>query len=417
MSLSLCAWSKRLSIFLLSTLLFSLNSSLFAEPSTATKRLLERNKMFEPNIIKVANNVYTTIGYQVSTNTMIVGDDGVIIIDPGLIPPAAQKVRAEFKKITNKPIKAIIYTHGHMDHTNAASVFYSANTGIQVWARSNYNSEIRRQEEAGLKGFRRPANTQGFDLLPEQQIGVGVAIPPNSTPQPGGARSESGRRTIQPTLLFNVYPLRGIARRSTRDWINSIDMMIQEQPLHLVGGHTTPMMDNAVEVLTNYRDAMQWVYDKTIEGAKKHLTPDELVEYVTLPERFSKLDYLVDYYGTVSGTVRDIYAQDLGWFDGNPLNLHRESPSKQAQRLTALLGGTEALMQKARETFKTGDALGAAQLAYHMIRLQPQNPEPRILMADALAIIGEQTFNANIRNYTLSYSNRLRKDGEKLKLE
>ncbi len=194
-------------------------------------------------------------------------------------------------------------------------------------------------------------------------------------------------------------------------------MMIQEQPLHLVGGHTTPMMDNAVEVLTNYRDAMQWVYDKTIEGAKKHLTPDELVEYVTLPERFSKLDYLADYYGTVSGTVRDIYAQDLGWFDGNPLSLHRESPSKQAQRLTALLGGTEALMQKARETFKTGDALGAAQLAYHMIRLQPQNPEPRILMADALAIIGEQTFNANIRNYTLSYSNRLRKDGEKLKLE
>ncbi len=54
-----------------------------------------------------------------------------------------------------------------------------------------------------MKGFRRPANTQGFDLLPEQQIGVGVAIPPNRTPQPGGARSESGRRTIQPTLLFD----------------------------------------------------------------------------------------------------------------------------------------------------------------------------------------------------------------------
>jgi alkyl sulfatase BDS1-like metallo-beta-lactamase superfamily hydrolase len=37
------------------------------------------------------------------------------------------------------------------------------------------------------------------------------------------------------------------------------------------------MMDNAVEVLKNYRDAMRWVHDRTIEGAKQFLTPDELV--------------------------------------------------------------------------------------------------------------------------------------------
>ena len=57
----------------------------------------------------------------------------------------------------------------------------------------------------------------------------------------------------------NVYPLRGTARRSIRDWISSIDSMVQEAPMHLVGGHTTPMLNNATEVLTNYRDAMQWV--------------------------------------------------------------------------------------------------------------------------------------------------------------
>ncbi len=66
--------------------------------------------MFEPKIIKVANNVYTAIGYQVTANSMIVGDDGVIIVDPGQMPLMASRVRKAFEEITDKPVKAIIYT-------------------------------------------------------------------------------------------------------------------------------------------------------------------------------------------------------------------------------------------------------------------------------------------------------------------
>ena len=152
----------------------------------------------------------------------------------------------------------------------------------------------------------------------------------------------------------NVYPLRGTARRSIRDWIASIDKMLEEVPDHVVGGHTAPMLGNAVEVLTNYRDAMQWVHDRTIEGAKHYMTPDELVEYAALPEHLANLDYLADYYGSVWGTVRDIYAQDLGWFDGDPLNLHRESPLKQSERMAELAGGVDVLMTKARESMAGG---------------------------------------------------------------
>ena len=67
-------------------------SGALAQPSDATLRLLERNRMFEPDIIQVAENVYTAIGYQVSANTMIVGDDGVIIVDPGQQVAAARCV-------------------------------------------------------------------------------------------------------------------------------------------------------------------------------------------------------------------------------------------------------------------------------------------------------------------------------------
>ena len=432
-----------------------------AQPSDATLRLLERNNMFEPDIIQVADDVYTAIGYQVSTNTMIVGDDGVIIVDPGQQVAGARLVRAEFEQISDLPIRALIYTHGHGDHVNGSPAFFDPDSGIEVWARSNYGSETARVAAAGLTGGARPSNTQGFDLPPEQRISVGIAIPPQrpvGNQMGDGARAQvQPARPIEPTHTFaedrirleiagvtldlvaapgetadqlyvwlpeqrvvfagdnfyqswpNTYPLRGTARRSIRDWIRSIDSMIGEDPLHVVGGHTTPMLGNAVEVLTNYRDAMQWVHDRTIEGAKQYMTPDELVEYAALPEHLAELDYLANYYGSVWGTVRDIYAQDLGWFDGDPLNLHRESPQKQSQRMADLVGGADILMEKALEAMAADDPLGAAQLAQHVIRLRPEDPEPKLLMADALAVIGERTFNAPARNYTLSSSNRYRR--------
>lgn len=448
-----------------------LASSAGAQESAATKRLKERNKMFEEDVIRVSESVYTAIGYTVSANSMIVGDDGLIIVDPGQSMPGARRIREAFEKITDKPVKAIIYTHGHGDHTNGARAFVDEGANVQIWARSNFGSELRLVAERGLQGGVRPANTQGFDLPPEQKIGIGIAIPPDRRPQGNmmqdgmrrrgqGQPRQGPRGMIPPTHKFseerktveiagvklelvaapgetsdqlyvwfpkekvvfagdnfyqswpNVYPLRGTARRDMQDWADSIDKMVRERPLHVVGGHTRPMLNNAAEVLTNYRDALRYVYDELVKGAKEFKTPDELVAEIQLPEHLAKLDYLGDYYGSVEGAIRDTYVQRFGWFDGDPLNLHRESPRKQSERMAALAGGVDALMKKAKEAMASGDELGAAQLAQHVMRLRPNDPEPKLLMADALAVIGERTFNAPARNYTLAYSNRLRKQAQ-----
>ena len=445
-------------------------SAVLAQPSPATQRLAERNRMFAPQIIEVAKGVYTAIGYQVTSNTMIVGDDGVVIVDPGAGPLGAARVRQEFEKISSKPVKAIIYTHGHGDHSNGARTFFDEGAGVQIWQRSNYHSEQNRNRETGLVGRVRLSSTQGDDLPDEQRMGLGVSFPPfppsrpagNSmmvdgsragTPAPTPVYVKAMAGTITPTHLFseerkalniagisielvaapgetddqlyvwlpeqrvvfagdnfvqswpNVYPLRGTARRSVTDWIASLGKMIDENPLVLVGGHTTPMND-AVKVLSNYRDALKWVYDRTLEGAALYMTPDDLVEYAALPEQYADLDYLADYYGSVAGTVRDIYAQNLGWFDGNPLNLHRESPVRQAQRVADLAGGVGELLRKARAAMSAGDEIGAAQLAWHVTALQPDDPEAWQLLGESLAIVGEETFNTPTRNYTLSSSNR-----------
>ncbi len=463
-------------IFVLVSIMLTACAAISTEPaqieagkSAATKKLLDRNKMFEKRIYKVADNVYTALGYTVSANSMIVGDDGVVIVDPGQLPAASALVRAEFEKITGKPVRAIIYTHGHNDHTNGAIAFYDEDAGVQVWQRENFKAETRHQTDIGLRDGVRPSNTQGFDLPDEQKISVGIAIPPPRPPRgsvnAAGVNTEPARRsgTVNPTNTFdqdrlsleiagikldlvsapgetndqlyvwlpeqrvlfagdnfyqswpNTYPLRGTARRSVRDWVASLASMIAEKPLAVVGGHTTPITEDALTVLTNYHDALKWVHDKTIEGAKKYLTPDELVEYAALPEHLAELDYLQDYYGSLSGTVRDIYAQDLGWFDGNPLNLHRENPVQQAQRIAELVGGADELLKKAQAQQASGDVLGAAQLAWHVTQLQPKNADAYQLLGDALVVVAERTFNAPSRNYSYSSANRYLKKAAELR--
>ena len=78
-------------------------------------------------------------------------------------------------------------------------------------------------------------------------------------------------------------------------------------------------------------------------------------------------------------------------FDGNPLNLHRETSLQQAQRMARLLGGEEALAAKAQEAAQAGDPLGAAQLAQHLLRLQPQRMEAKRMLADALEALAQDT--------------------------
>ena len=460
--------SRAILLWICITLVSCGSSTEVSAQSDATKKLLDRNKVLGKQIIKVADNVYTAIGYTVSANSMIVGDDGVVIIDPGQMPAASKLVRQEFEKITRKPVRAIIYTHGHNDHTNGTIAFFEEGKDIQVWARGNFKAETKRQAEAGLANGARPSNTQGFDLPEAQKISVGIAIPPARPPRGGvnsaGVTTAPARPsgTVPPTNIFegdrlsleiagikldlvaapgetddqlyvwlpeqrvifagdnfyqswpNVYPLRGTARRSTRDWIASLANMAAENPLVLVGGHTPPITEDALTVITNYHDALKWVHDKTIEGAKKFLTPDELVGYAALPKHLADLDYLQDYYGSVWGTVRDIYAQDLGWFDGNPLNLHRETPVQQAKRIADLVGGADKLLLKAHEQMASGDELGAAQLAQHVTKLQPANAAAYQLLGESLAIIAERTFNAPARNYTFSSSNRYLKKAAEL---
>jgi alkyl sulfatase BDS1-like metallo-beta-lactamase superfamily hydrolase len=72
---------------------------------------------FKQEVIEVTDGVYVAIGFGLANAVLLVGDDGVVIVDTMESAEAALPVKEAFNKISSKPVKGIIYTHFHPDHT------------------------------------------------------------------------------------------------------------------------------------------------------------------------------------------------------------------------------------------------------------------------------------------------------------
>lgn len=76
---------------------------------------------------KIADGVYyTTSGSLMATggnHTIIVGDRDVFLVDAGTTPAAARALLEDMKLITDKPVRWVVNTHFHYDHTAGNSVF------------------------------------------------------------------------------------------------------------------------------------------------------------------------------------------------------------------------------------------------------------------------------------------------------
>ncbi len=76
---------------------------------------------------KIEEGVYYTTSTSL-TNTggnhaIIVGDRDVILVDDGTTPAAARALLEDLKMVTDKPVRWVINTHFHYDHTDGNSVF------------------------------------------------------------------------------------------------------------------------------------------------------------------------------------------------------------------------------------------------------------------------------------------------------
>ena len=134
--------------------------------------------------------------------------------------------------------------------------------------------------------------------------------------------------------------------------------------------------------------------------------------------------YLQEYYGTVEWSVRGIFTTYLGWFSGDPSELHSLDPRQQASRIVHLAGGAENLLATAAEASDSGDHQWALICAQSVIRYTTEDPvavvsgagisataqEAKKVLIRSLQGLAEKEVSANGRNYYLTYALELSGD-------
>ena len=100
-------------------------------------------------VTRVAGNVYMLEGADAGNIGASVGDDGIVIVDDQYAP-LAEKIHVALKGITDKPVRFVINTHYHGDHTGGNELFN--NSGSTIIAHDNVRKRLESGGPAGNGG-------------------------------------------------------------------------------------------------------------------------------------------------------------------------------------------------------------------------------------------------------------------------
>lgn len=137
--------------------------------------------------IELGNKTYMLMG-QGGNITVAVGADGIIMVD-GQFAPLSDRIKAAIKEIAPLPVKYLINTHYHGDHTGGNENF--ANDGVTIVAHDNIRVRLAAGTISGVTGAKAPPRPAA--ALPKQTY-VG-----------GSFELEVGGRKAQLTHIANAH--------------------------------------------------------------------------------------------------------------------------------------------------------------------------------------------------------------------
>jgi len=287
---------------------------LFAVASAQER--LDFSKLQE-RVTKVAGNIYmieATGGFGGGNIGVSVGDDGIVIVDDQFAP-LADKIQAALKGISDKPVKFILNTHYHGDHTH----------GNRVWGKNANiiaHENVRKRLQVPDPDSKEEMPTFGLPVITFEQ---GVAVHLNGEDiraihfPSGHTDGDSVIFFTQSNVihmgddLFNgMFPFIDLeAGGSVRGYIDAVESVLkQAKPgTKFIPGHgPIATGDEVKEYLAMLKDTYQIV----AAGVKQGKTLDQLKQQKVLAKYdkfaggFMKTDeFLVQLYNDATGKKKN----------------------------------------------------------------------------------------------------------------
>ncbi|MBI3607523.1 MAG: MBL fold metallo-hydrolase [Nitrospirae bacterium] len=275
-----------------------------------------------PSLERVAPDVYVFPGQDGDANAgVVVGDEGVVVIDSSPTPETARRLAQEIKRVTPKPILYVVFTHFHGDHTFSVHELAPTKGIIAHVYTKDYLAEHGAEHLKEYRARLGEANTQGAKVtLPTITFPDMYSIPLGKQPvllfYQGRGHTRGDIVAYLPTahLLFTgdlAYagrvPWMGDAY--AKEWQQTLDRLAVLDVTTIVPGHGKyggmPVLTTFREYLTDLYSAVfvAWMVKRPIEAAKKE---------IQLPKYESWLKYKEWLPANVERVYRELTAEAEG---------------------------------------------------------------------------------------------------------
>ena len=249
----------------------------------------------EPRTIAINDRVYVLLGpvqhanqlnqgYMINS-TVIVGDNGVILIDSGGTAEVGRHIASAVRRITDKPVTHVVNTHHHGDHYLGNVAFEGATFISSAMCR-------RMVLETGDEWLKIMERAIGHALPGTKPLAAEVTYPEGTRTEtyvhgvrlvfwvPRGSHTIGDLLVHLPddkvliagdVLVSRVVPT--LQDGFVRNWIRTLDEMQALGAVHFVPGHGDLMTLDDVAAL---RDAMLRFYSGVRQGFRSGQSEDEI---------------------------------------------------------------------------------------------------------------------------------------------
>lgn len=411
-------------------------------------------------LFKVVDRIYQVRGADLSVITFIEGKEGITIVDP-LVSAETAKMALSlyYAHRPVKPVKAVIYTHSHVDHFGGVRGVVSGDDvksgKVKIYAPEGFTEEaVSENVMAGNAMSRRATYMYGNVAEKGERGTLGSGLGPGTSSgsvtliEPTDLITKTGEKKMIDGLeyeflmapgseapaemmffiselkafcpaedcthtLHNFYTLRGAKTRDSRKWVTYLNQAIDKwgsQWEVMFAPHHWPTWGNAriTEAVEKYRDAFKYIHDQALHLANQGYTMNEIAERLKLPPELASNWATRGYYGTVNHNAKAVYNLYLGFFSANPADLNPLPPAESAVKYVEFMGGADAVIEKAQKAYDAGEYRWVSEVMKQVVYADPSNQKARNLQADAFEQLGYQAESGPWRNFYLSGAKELR---------